>query len=230
MVWRPHRPRGTTDHRSAGGCRPWTADTSARRANHNSVLENTCQARRRKIFFFSEFTNRRIDWTSPHRHKGRFAIVTKRGAGCDGRGLASGRFFLPDETPAAHGEIAGAWRRDRGVYPFPSRSGNGNGDKNRRSPGRLRISRKAIARGKPGCPGCTCQTRVHFLLLHIAHGSCGCRRHPAFPAPSRFRGPTNWQSSGENRAVRTRAHGSRGCNLLPEGRIPARNSPLVTSR
>jgi hypothetical protein len=31
-----------------------------------------------------------------------------------------------------------------------------DGGKKRRSPGRARISRKTIARGKPGCPGCTC--------------------------------------------------------------------------
>src|SRR5262245_33154898 len=33
-------------------------------------------------------------------------------------------------------------------------------------------SRKAIARGKPGCLGCTCQTRVHSTL-HSAHGDAG---------------------------------------------------------
>ena len=32
----------------------------------------------------------------------------------------------------------------------------GNGDKQRRSPGRARISRQPIARGRPGCLGCTC--------------------------------------------------------------------------
>src|SRR5689334_20768900 len=37
---------------------------------------------------------------------------------------------------------------------------------------RARISRKAIARGRPGCLGCTCQTRVH-LLLPCAHGAAG---------------------------------------------------------
>ena len=33
-------------------------------------------------------------------------------------------------------------------------------------------NRKAIARGKPGCLGCTCQTRVQSLLP-IAHGDAG---------------------------------------------------------
>src|SRR5262245_13003372 len=33
-------------------------------------------------------------------------------------------------------------------------------------------SRKAIARGKPGCLGCTCQTRVHSFAT-FAHGTAG---------------------------------------------------------
>ena len=48
----------------------------------------------------------------------------------------------------------------------------GNGDNQRRSPGRARISRKAVARGRPGCLGCTCQTRVRSSLP-IAHGAAG---------------------------------------------------------
>src|SRR5689334_23493231 len=34
------------------------------------------------------------------------------------------------------------------------------------------VSRQTIARGKPGCLGCTCQTRVHSLPLS-AHGNAG---------------------------------------------------------
>jgi hypothetical protein len=48
----------------------------------------------------------------------------------------------------------------------------GNGGKRGRSPGRVRISRKAIAWGKPGCLGCTCQNRVHSTL-RSAHGAAG---------------------------------------------------------
>jgi hypothetical protein len=40
------------------------------------------------------------------------------------------------------------------------------------SPGRARISRKTIARGRPGCLGCTCQTRVH-AFASFAHGNAG---------------------------------------------------------
>ena len=77
----------------------------------------------------------------------------------------------PGETSVADGEVVWSWRRDRGVYPA-CLCGLGNGDKQRRSSGRARISRKAIARGRPGCLGCTCQIRVRFFLP-IAHGAAG---------------------------------------------------------
>jgi hypothetical protein len=47
-----------------------------------------------------------------------------------------------------------------------------NGGKKGRSPGRARISRNTIARGKPGCLGCTCLTRVHSFVT-LAHGAAG---------------------------------------------------------
>ncbi len=71
---------------------------------------------------------------------------------------------------------------------FPARAGEGNGDNKRRSPGRARISRKAIAWGKPGCLGCTCG--VCPCASHMgcpcapAHGIYGRSQCPAFPAPS----------------------------------------------
>src|SRR6201982_2248001 len=49
--------------------------------------------------------------------------------------------------------------------------------------GEHEVSRKAIARGKPGCLGCTCQTRVHSLLPNRTR-RCGRSQRPAFPAPS----------------------------------------------
>src|SRR5215212_7375287 len=101
-------------------------------------------------YFFSEMTldnsaNRKYVCL-PHAHmRGRIAIVTARWARDAMDAAASGR-FLPDETPAAYGEVVWAWRRDRGVYPV-GRCRRGNGDKKRRSPGRARISRQTIARG-----------------------------------------------------------------------------------
>src|ERR1700751_2121979 len=71
--------------------------------------------------------------------------------------------------------------------------------------GEHEVSRKAIARGKPGCLGCTCQTRVHSSTTHRTR-RCGRSQRPAFPAPSVQEGANEMQSSGENRAVRTRAH------------------------
>src|SRR6201990_3286256 len=99
------------------------------------------------------------------------AIVTERGAGCDGRLRRQAGSFSPDENAAAYGEVVWSWRRDPGVYPSRP-CGNGNGGNKGRSPGRARISRKAVARGKPGCLGCTCQTRVRSSTT-IAHGDAG---------------------------------------------------------
>jgi hypothetical protein len=77
-----------------------------------------------------------------------------------------------------------------------------DGGKKRRSPGRARISRKTIARGKPGCLGCTCSlTRVLFCATRRTR-DCGCIQRPAFPAPSRRR-------EGQHRCT-TRAKTCRG--------------------
>ena len=88
------------------------------------------------------------------------------------------------------------WRQFCGRYPAD------DGDKKRRSPGRARISRKDIARGKPGCLGCTC--RPARVLRHAGcpcapvHGIYGRSQRPAFPAPSTFRGTTRLQNSGKS--------------------------------
>jgi hypothetical protein len=49
-----------------------------------------------------------------------------------------------------------------------------------RSPGRSRISRKAIAQGRPDDPPVPVVLPRAFFL----HADHGCGRHPAFPAPS----------------------------------------------
>jgi hypothetical protein len=72
-----------------------------------------------------------------------------------------------------------------------------DGGKKRRSPGRARISRNTIARGKPGCPGCTCSlTRVLFCST-LAHGTAGAVGARLSLRPLSERGTTNWQHSGE---------------------------------
>jgi hypothetical protein len=47
------------------------------------------------------------------------------------------------------------------------------------------ISRKAIAQGMPDDSGVPVVTTVCLLPMHTG---CGCFGHPAFPAPSDFRG------------------------------------------
>ena len=118
--------------------------------------------------------------TRPVPSEGRFAIVTIRRAQDAMDAVASGRVFPPDEN-------AVSGRRSRVVLaPRPWRQVGAkyradDGGKKRRSPGRARISRKTIARGKPGCLGCTCR----FNPCAKAHGVCyGCIQRPAFPAPS----------------------------------------------
>jgi hypothetical protein len=60
---------------------------------------------------------------SPCHYEGRFAIVTKRGAGCDGRYWR--QVLAPGETSAADGEIVWSWRRDPGATPAVSPAGYG---------------------------------------------------------------------------------------------------------
>jgi hypothetical protein len=80
-------------------------------------------------------------------------------------------------------------RRSRVVLaPRPWRYAGGNfppatGARKAASPGRARISRNTIARGKPGCLGCTCQNRVHSFSSFSTR-RCGRSQRPAFPAPS----------------------------------------------
>src|SRR6266700_6205149 len=64
----------------------------------------------------------------------------------------------------------------------------GDGGKRNSSPGRARISRKTIAWGMPDVPGASAvNTRVHTYYPQRTRG-CGCIGHPAFPAPSVFKG------------------------------------------
>ena len=87
------------------------------------------------------------------------------------------------------------WRLFCGRYPAD------NGDNKRRSPGRARISRQTIARGKSGCLGCTCQTRVR--CFPFCTRCCGRSQRPAFPAPSAVQRDNEIECLGRNRVART---------------------------
>ena len=80
--------------------------------------------------------------------------------------------FPPDENVAAYGEIVWSWRRDPGATLAASVPPT-TGARKAASPGRARISRKAIARGKPGCPGCTCSSTRVLSFTTLAHGTAG---------------------------------------------------------
>src|ERR1700752_3805571 len=93
--------------------------------------------------------------------------------------------------PAAYGEVVWSWRRDPGATlaaSFPLTTGA----RKAASPGRARISRKTIARGKPGCLGCTCQTRVHSF--YFQHTALRAQSAPGFPCALFRRGTTNLQT------------------------------------
>ena len=49
------------------------------------------------------------------------------------------------------------------------------------------ISRKTTAQGMPECLGCTCMLVCVSLCAYCTRDR-GCSKHPAFPAPSDFRG------------------------------------------
>jgi hypothetical protein len=79
------------------------------------------------------------------------------------------------------------------------------GGKRGRSPGRARNKPSNHCAGKAGMSWLYLSNPCAFLLPHCTR-CCGCRRRPAFSAPSSRREQTKSQSSGENRAVRTKAH------------------------
>ena len=132
---------------------------------------------------------------------GRFAIVTIRGHGMRWtrqsqvrrHGFRKEACGTPDERaprtvkscgPGA-ATLALRWRKPA------------TGARKAASPGRARISRKAVARGKPGCPGCTCQTRVHSYFAS-AHGNAGAVGARLSLRPLFEEGATKMQNPGEN--------------------------------
>ena len=157
-------------------------------------LSELCQAQKNKKFRFTRIPisvitrpSRTLRRGDAHRH-----VSWARDA-MDG-GLRPGS-LLPDETLARV-------RRSRVVLaPRPWRlsapacAGAATVTKSAAHRGEHEVSRKAIARGKPGCLGCTCLIRVRCCLF--AHGAAGAVSARLSLRPLRFRGTTNWQSSGK---------------------------------
>ena len=114
--------------------------------------------------------------------RGRYAIVTERWRGLRWTLAASGDSFTRRNVRSV--------RRSRVVLaprPWrlstPPRGGVATVARKAVHRGEHEGNRKAIARGKPGCLGCTCQTRVHSTAT-LRTRCCGRSRRPAFPAPS----------------------------------------------
>jgi hypothetical protein len=103
--------------------------------------------------------------------EGRIMIVTFRWRGLRWAVAASGG-FSPDETPAADGKAVWSWRRDRGVK-LARGIAPATVARNAAHRGERGISRNTIARGKPGCPGCTCSSTRVLSFLPVAHGTMG---------------------------------------------------------
>jgi hypothetical protein len=81
-------------------------------------------------------------------------------------------------------------------------------------------NRNTIARGKPGCPGCTCSSTPCAFLSHTGYGRS---RRPAFPAPSDLRGDNEIAQPGQKRAAGMRAHVSTSLRRkCPDRPAPAR--------
>jgi hypothetical protein len=145
--------------------------------------------------------------------EGRFAVVTSVEAGCDGRnGLQ--RDHLADERSDAHGEIVWSWHPGADAKPALRRARGRRGQKSR-SPGRVRISRKAVAQGGRAfsaepvvLPRAFCCTRT-----------AGASRRPASLRPLLSQRVMSSQSSDAN-APRERRH------LAPPLRGATRRSSL----
>jgi hypothetical protein len=163
-----------------------------------------------KIKYISLYRNSDLQYTglSPCHHEGRFAVVTKRGAGCDGTVPASG-----DLHPAKR------WQRSAkscgpGAATLasirPACAGLATVAKKAVHRGEHEVSRQTIARGGPGCPGCTCSPCpcASARGMPVRSGVRDLWVHPApepSPRPLSERA-TNSQNPGENPAAGMRAH------------------------
>jgi hypothetical protein len=121
----------------------------------------------------------------------------------------------PDENAAAYGEVVWSWRRDPGATPagviLPA-----TGARKAASPGRARISRKAIARGRPGCLGCTCQNRVRSFVTS-AHGAAGASSARLSLRPLSERGSNETATTRAKRVAGIEAYVSRHTRLSSPG-------------
>jgi hypothetical protein len=139
-----------------------------------------------KIFLFTgiPICGRRLP--SPCRHEGRFAVVTKRGAGCDGPLPASGVVSCPSKRRRRTVKSCGPGAATLASIPA-CLCGPGNGGKRGRSPGRARNKPSNHCAGKVGMSWLYLSDPCALPTTNCTR-RCGCRRRPTFPAPSAQRG------------------------------------------
>jgi len=99
--------------------------------------------------------------------------------------------------PEADGEVVSFWHPDAGVKLAEATPLTTVSIK-RGHRGEHEVSRKTIARGMPGETGVTVVTNSCVCFYHTR--GCGCIGHPAFPAPSVYRGANgSCKNSGGSR-------------------------------
>ena len=199
----PSRQRLRTDLRG-GALSPARARGVARKIRFMEAdqCDLACSAPLAKIFLFFEMQISLCDLPSRHR-KRTLAIVTNVGAGSGGRGRAGaqegsqGGFYRPVSDRGARRRTAlkrtaktcgpdasAVGVKSRGGFASPTGRtktySRGDGVKQARSPGRARISRKAIAQGMPDCLRCTCMLVCAFFCASM-HTRPRVQRAPGLP-------------------------------------------------
>src|SRR5262249_52429 len=163
------------------------------RANH----PRSCQVLESKIFRFIRILNYGMHPPSPRHHEGTLARSSRNvGAGCDGRWGVSAAQAVRTKTPQRTAKSCGPGAATLASSRWSDRSATVARKAVHR--GEHEVSRKTIARGKPGCLGCTCSSTRVLSLTTFRTRDCGRSRRPAFPAPSDRGGPTRLQNPGEN--------------------------------
>jgi hypothetical protein len=160
-----------------GGCEAPLCPTGSSRIRVMRKLPVVPLCRRRALLL--ETPNQNDHLRVPPPQEGRVAVVTHVGSG-----MRWTRRRRKTGGAEAVGEIVWSWRPDAGAKFSRKRFRESDGGKRARSPGRSRISRKTIAQGRPDDSPVPVVLPRAFLL----HADHGCGGHPAFPAPSVFRG------------------------------------------
>ena len=155
---------------------PWGGDLIADLPDE-LIFRNPCQAHLAKIILFIRNPNHPYCPPVPRSLQRRFAVVTKRGAGCGGRVGINRRVMR-----AADGEGVWSWSPDAGIksrVTSPWRRGLS-------SPvprGERAVSRNPL-RGECRLFRLPCGCLRAQCASFSARKASGCGQHPAFPAPS----------------------------------------------